>query len=1072
MESTLTYSPNTSVNAVIAELLVLGVPPIPVAPKHRSNAGFTGKNPSYLDSNNRHRFVKHGQYQHRLPSSEELTEFFQHQDVGIGVLGGVNGVHWLDLDRKHYPSQSDCDRAFDAIVERICTITGCTRAKLWIEQTGSGGYRLPVVPTEQPDFTNFTTTEGGERVGECLGKGRFAVLAPTVHPSGNSYRRLEFGQPATIPNLASIGIFPAKDELEQRERRQRRRGNYTPPVASFPGDNAWDIRNFAQYFEGYTERGNGWGYAQCPHHDNATSQTSFRVNLHTGQFKAWCGCDTKAVYRSGLDLAISHGYQLPEKKEPQRDRKQPGEISRERWDEKQLYKRIAQLFGRASKRRLNRDTNSPPGSELEKQESNSLPGNELVNTECSAIVLRGQLPPEKWEYERGNLPAFEEWQAMGRPLVEFKQGDRVALDMEAIAKGYPATLDRSMTGLQKSTHAAQLGKEYLALYSEPNEKGRQPKAWYLSNGHRNPSTEGIELRAEDLIARHDGLVYDTTRKTALGNNFVTRRQPGQTPDIAPSCIQTEVFNSAAAKGHQQFAGKDSPICNQCPQFYSCHYLQERERQNEKVRFLRSAVDAAPIGGEDLAIVEEAQHEVKGTKEVEIGLDTLAKEAFYLSTHHSDLYRHAYPAIAAIHKAVFESLEASEHNRYGFSHVEILQRLPGKQDLLEEIWNETPNADPWDLPTLAEISKQLLQALAPDWEELFAGVTDPAQRTQIVRDRVATAYSVKLLRIIDGRDRSTDLRIANGKLIISRRNHDQQRKLKKARFIKFLDATANTKDLAKSAGMSPADILPCRQQRPDCSNLTIKVVKGMGRIGSQRRGKRSGNQNAPVSPYEAQQRVNACVVAIAEQHDGTGAIFDRKGFLPEYEGIGLLNGAHFRDNRGRNSYSDCSYLISVGKPTSNLGQQLAEWHCLGGKPTTLANAPAAFCAKVQRQQVAETVQTIGRLRAHLAPEQPKTAYIIDDLGEDAIAAIAEQFPGCKVEEVDIYDICKAAAPKGVQHKRGLIEALWGAISTGNADPKLDAIAAAVGIKKAHASSTLKTATGQGFRRLKKKFVFAI
>lgn len=1066
--STLPISPNASISATIDELLELGLPPIPVAPKHRSNEGFSGKNPSYLDSDGRHRFVRHGQFKDRLPTTDELSQFFQHQDVGIGVLGGVGGVYWLDLDRKNYPSQQDCDRAFDAIVERICSIAGCTRADLWIEQTGSGGYRLPIIPAEQPDFTNFTTTEGGDRVGECLGRGRFAVLAPTIHPSGNAYRRIEFGKPIAVPNLASIGIYPAKDEIEQKERQQRRRANYVPPVASLPGDNPWDIRNFAQYFEGYTERGNGWGYAQCPHHADATSKTSFRVNLNTGQFKAWCGCNTKAVYRSGLDLAVSLGYQLPEKsEEPQRDRTspQPSEVGRERWDEKQLYKRIAQLSGQTSKRPKSKPENL--GRVSLKQPDAGYP-----NTDCSAIVLCGQLPPDKLPYVQGALPTFEEWQAMGNPEIRFQEGDRVTLKLEMIENGYPAALDRSTTGQGKSTEAAKLAKQYLNIYSEQNDKGRQPKVLYLSNDHRNPSTDLVELLSEDLIARDDGLVKDPTRKTALENDFLVRRKGDQKPDIEPTCINTEAFNESAAKGHQQFAGKDSPICNgdnPCPLFVNgtCHYLNERKRQIEQVRFLRSAIDSAPISSNDLAIVEEAQHEVSGTKETTIGADALAKEALYLSIHSPDLYRQSFSAIAAIQKTVDASLDDSKHNRHGFAHASIMDRLPSKDELLQAIWDETPNADPWDLPTLADISKQILQATAPIWEELFAGVTDPERRAQIVRDRVCTGYLAKIFRIIDGRDRTTDLRIVGGKLILSERNHHQQNNLAKARFIDFLDATANKVDLAKSAGMNPSAIAEIKQAPPTFPNLTIKLVQGLGRIGSQRRGKRGKKQDAPASPYEIQQRLIAAVTAIKGQSEGEGAIFDNKAYLPEYESLGLANGAHFRDNRGRNYFSNCSYLISVGTATPNLGQMLSEWHCEGNKPTALQDAPGAFWARVQRRQLAETVQTIGRLRAHIPPIQDKTAWIIPgrDLSENAIAELQAYFPGCTVELMDAYELTPAAAPKGEQTRRGLVEAIWNDIAAGK-NPKLDAIAKANDIKKAHASNTIKALTGQGFKHLKK------
>jgi hypothetical protein len=149
-----------------------------------------------------------------------------------------------------------------------------------------------------------------------LYQGRFTVLAPSIHPNGNPYRRTGWGTPIEVESLESIGIHPSKDEVEQLQRKekreQRKAANPNSGKPTNPQDNRWDIRNFAHYFEGYHDQGNGWAAAKCPHH-NGTSQTSFRVRLDTGEYKLWCGCNTKDVYKSGLSLAIASGYKLPEK---------------------------------------------------------------------------------------------------------------------------------------------------------------------------------------------------------------------------------------------------------------------------------------------------------------------------------------------------------------------------------------------------------------------------------------------------------------------------------------------------------------------------------------------------------------------------------------------------------------------------------------------------------------------------------------------------------------------------------------------------------------------------------------
>ena len=61
---------------------------------------FTGKNPSYLDSNGKPHLVNHRQYQNRLPSKKELKAWFANRSNGIGTLGGWHNTVWLDFDVK------------------------------------------------------------------------------------------------------------------------------------------------------------------------------------------------------------------------------------------------------------------------------------------------------------------------------------------------------------------------------------------------------------------------------------------------------------------------------------------------------------------------------------------------------------------------------------------------------------------------------------------------------------------------------------------------------------------------------------------------------------------------------------------------------------------------------------------------------------------------------------------------------------------------------------------------------------------------------------------------------------
>jgi len=217
---------------IVSKLLSFGLSPIPVAPYQDPNdkthpfhkylhqskkvtdtfdysvsyepildpdgslkAKFTGKNPSFLKANGFPKIIEHKNYQGTLPTQEELLEWFANPKNGIGSLGSYR-YRWLDLDRKHFANQGDCDLALLSI---------CPHAQDgWLEQTQSGGYRLLIDCGESgADFTNFALSEGGDHVGELLGAGRYAVMAPTVGVNG-AYENLNYGDP--IP-LAEINIF-------------------------------------------------------------------------------------------------------------------------------------------------------------------------------------------------------------------------------------------------------------------------------------------------------------------------------------------------------------------------------------------------------------------------------------------------------------------------------------------------------------------------------------------------------------------------------------------------------------------------------------------------------------------------------------------------------------------------------------------------------------------------------------------------------------------------------------------------------------------------------------------------
>jgi phage/plasmid-associated DNA primase len=217
---------NTKIKQVIDWLLSQGLSPLPVAPKQDARKYprvtlakedvythckldeslnpyplYTGKNPSYLNRLGEPNTVDHSTYQKKQPSEAILKRWFQNPNNGIGALGKIDFC-WLDLDSKCFDSQLECEGALNKLFEKCPELLGAI-----CEKTHSGGYRLGFRLKEPKNFTNFSLEIGGKHVGELLGAGRFAILAPTIGPSGNPYENISF--PDKLPLIEKIDfVYP------------------------------------------------------------------------------------------------------------------------------------------------------------------------------------------------------------------------------------------------------------------------------------------------------------------------------------------------------------------------------------------------------------------------------------------------------------------------------------------------------------------------------------------------------------------------------------------------------------------------------------------------------------------------------------------------------------------------------------------------------------------------------------------------------------------------------------------------------------------------------------------------
>ncbi|MFE4105973.1 hypothetical protein [Almyronema epifaneia] len=173
---------------------------------------FTGKNPSYLDSQGIPHLVYHHRYQKTLPSERDLRQWFANPLNGVGSLGGHQRIAWIDFDAKCFESSQVCDRAVPQWLDQHPLLQ-----QTFTERTHSGGWRFAVKLQTPPTFTNFALEPGGAHVGEVLGTGRFTVLAPTIGPSSNAYVSIRRAEPVEVESLEAIGLFSSSArQAEQR----------------------------------------------------------------------------------------------------------------------------------------------------------------------------------------------------------------------------------------------------------------------------------------------------------------------------------------------------------------------------------------------------------------------------------------------------------------------------------------------------------------------------------------------------------------------------------------------------------------------------------------------------------------------------------------------------------------------------------------------------------------------------------------------------------------------------------------------------------------------------------------
>lgn len=766
-----------------------------------------------------------------------------------------------------------------------------------------------------------------------------------------------------------------------------------------------------------------------------------------------------------------------------------GEISEESWFCKfklpelenslgGILKRFYSKFNREKKTEPEKDKSVVDYKNFQKKEKEKKYKYDKKSPKSKAIVLWKPQKLTILSYWPGQLPTFEDWQKSGCPKIIIKSGQRLKFYAESREMGFKHLLDSTPTGHGKSFDAGLIELNTFGI--DPNDTDNKTRIFYLSSDHRNPTNATVEANYVDLEARHDGLVYDHSRTTALGNPYVVRAKKNQNPDIPTNCPENGTFQAVSELGIHVYGGKDSPICQTCSLLnHGCPFLQNRRDTLNNERLIRADINSTPnLSSDDIVILDDLNLVNTVQMTVEIN-DILMMVGKIQMGADSRIFKILRPILVSVYKGLLSV--TTEKHKFGISHEEVMKLMPSISDVMKiiidsysddwlkannvwgnPIWhydmvNGVPEAtkiigEDYISPSLKDLIKDCYKLLE-NYSKYINGLQTPQEKQEAIKANVITAWLVALLEAICG-NKLINLRIDNGKLIITKRSKRHRNIVNGAGFSIALDATQSKNDYALSLGINPDEILEVSEIKQDTPNLKIITVDGLGTCGKQRR-------------ETMQERIDKTISAVMAKHQGQNiGLIDHKSVMANsYQNLTQTKqGYHYRDTRGSNQFLGCQVLIIVGRPCPNLGQVAGEYQTLTGYCPKPDNLIERYGQWVNHKIQAELIQGVGRLRAHLRPGEDLTIYLIADLDEDTKSAIRLAYPTATFTTEDVYGIAPEAASKGVQTMRGIIAAMFTSLKSG-VNLTIEQVAEMVGKAKSTITFTLKDRLGMGFKAIK-------
>jgi hypothetical protein len=644
-------------------------------------------------------------------------------------------------------------------------------------------------------------------------------------------------------------------------------------------------------------------------------------------------------------------------------------------------------------------------------------------------------------YIPGKLPTYDEYIKLGCPKIIYQGDERVTIWQEAVSKGWQHILDGSAPGLGKSHTAGSMKNTEFDL--------RQ--LWYLASDHRNPTTLTVEQHFIDVPPRHNGLAYDYTRLTPMGQPFLVHPQPENNSKLFPSnCFRTHIFGLMRDK-NIKVEGMSNPVCAGCHLLNACRSSRGPGFGYRFERYsvfgypqLRAHPDSLPTlddyeYSECGLFWDEASQIMRSRKKVEVSISDFNQTVGELAVSFPELFNKL--------NSVFEKLRfllwgeeygdgmlwSNENlptrSRYGYNDTAIRKLLGEIPQDIADIISEMEQALHPDLSFLRDAPDKLAttgtkaeKATSRRINNLLRGQTYTDGKEQL--KQILLNWLVPLLEVWAGYSRGS-LHFDKGILSIHLEDNRHREVATAAKFNIYLDGTLDVKYLALKLAVGAENILQIEQVIPSYNNLTVVHVTGMGVLGRDRRD-------------SMLERVSAIRESINNKYLGLSvAVIERKAFAQ------LGDGYHFRDGRGVNRFQDASVLMSIGIPYPNLGELAAEYQILTGAVpdleaqevdsenlATMKFADLDFQEFIDSLVRAEILQESGRLRSHLRPEEELIYYFVGDFD---VGFLERELFGCKFQTKRAIEIDWRAADYGEQTRFILIKAIGKQILSGNENP---------------------------------------